>query len=76
MADINGYLGGVTAPPMASSYSSGAPSSLSASKGGSFAGATSPKRGKGVLNAPNAARVPLCAHCNGQIRYLKINKKN
>lgn len=37
-------------------------------RGGSYAGASAPKRGKGVLNAPNAARVPLCAHCNGQIR--------
>ncbi|KAL0266465.1 UNVERIFIED_CONTAM: hypothetical protein PYX00_008988 [Menopon gallinae] len=35
---------------------------------GTFAGSSSPRRGKGILNAPNAARVPLCAHCNMQIR--------
>ncbi|XP_059478489.1 PDZ and LIM domain protein Zasp isoform X4 [Neocloeon triangulifer] len=39
-------------------------------KGGSLAGTTAPRRGRGVLSAPVAAggRVPLCGHCSGQIR--------
>nr|CAD7259080.1 unnamed protein product [Timema shepardi] len=39
-------------------------------KGASFAGATAPRRGRGVLN-PSVGlggRTPLCAHCNGHIR--------
>ncbi|CAG2058235.1 unnamed protein product [Timema podura] len=39
-------------------------------KGASFAGATAPRRGRGVLN-PSVGlggRTPLCGHCNGQIR--------
>ncbi|XP_065341792.1 PDZ and LIM domain protein Zasp isoform X7 [Cloeon dipterum] len=38
-------------------------------KGGSLAGTTAPRRGRGVLTAPVAGgRVPLCGLCNGQIR--------
>jgi hypothetical protein len=38
-------------------------------KGGSMAGTTAPRRGKGVLTAPvTGGRIPLCGHCNGQIR--------
>nr|CAD7425563.1 unnamed protein product [Timema monikensis] len=42
-------------------------------KGASFAGATAPRRGRGVLN-PSVGlggRTPLCAHCNGHIRLKK-----
>uniref|UniRef100_A0A146LR80 PDZ and LIM domain protein Zasp n=1 Tax=Lygus hesperus TaxID=30085 RepID=A0A146LR80_LYGHE len=36
----------------------------------SIAGSTAPRRGRGVLNAavPAGGRVPLCGHCNNQIR--------
>ncbi|XP_014239745.1 PDZ and LIM domain protein Zasp isoform X4 [Cimex lectularius] len=39
-------------------------------KSGAMAGSSAPKRGRGVLNAavPAGGRVPLCGHCNGQIR--------
>lgn len=38
--------------------------------GAAFAGATAPKRGRGVLNQPGMAgvRIALCGHCNVQIR--------
>lgn len=33
------------------------------------AGVSAPKRGRGVLNPPSTVRIPLCAQCNGQVRY-------
>ncbi|XP_073982413.1 Z band alternatively spliced PDZ-motif protein 52 isoform X4 [Rhodnius prolixus] len=39
-------------------------------KSGSVAGSTAPRRGRGVLNTsvPPGGRIPLCGHCNTQIR--------
>ncbi|KAJ9591100.1 hypothetical protein L9F63_002381, partial [Diploptera punctata] len=38
-------------------------------KGATIAGSTAPRRGKGVLTQQSAGgRIPLCAHCNSQIR--------
>lgn len=38
---------------------------------GTLAGSSAPKRGRGILNpqVPPGARIPLCGHCNNQIRY-------
>jgi hypothetical protein len=43
-------------------------------KGASFAGSTTPRRGRGVLTQQTSvvgARIPLCAHCHSQIRYFR-----
>ncbi|CAB0011594.1 unnamed protein product [Nesidiocoris tenuis] len=63
------------------------PSSSGANAGGagglgggrsSIAGSTAPRRGRGVLNAavPAGGRVPLCGHCNNQIRCVKRTSKD
>jgi len=40
-----------------------------ASRGGVFAGASAPTRGRGILNpATSGARIPLCGSCNQYIR--------
>jgi hypothetical protein len=51
------------------SSSSGGAAGGGAPKGGSVAGSTAPRRGRGVLNhvAPGG-RIPVCGHCNNQIR--------
>ncbi|XP_014477449.1 PREDICTED: PDZ and LIM domain protein Zasp isoform X2 [Dinoponera quadriceps] len=40
------------------------------SKSGSFAGSSTPKRGRGILNQAVGAgsRIPLCAHCSSYVR--------
>ncbi|XP_065341801.1 PDZ and LIM domain protein Zasp isoform X15 [Cloeon dipterum] len=61
-AALNKPIGGFgSAPPPANNSGN--------AKGGSLAGTTAPRRGRGVLTAPVAGgRVPLCGLCNGQIR--------
>ncbi|XP_071442446.1 uncharacterized protein Zasp52 isoform X2 [Hetaerina americana] len=53
------------APPPSSTTPSGA-----APKGGSFAGSSAPRRGRGILNpqAGPGVRIPLCGVCGSQIR--------
>lgn len=43
-------------------------------KGGAFAGASAPIRGRGILNpaAVGGTRIPLCGACNQQIRYREL----
>lgn len=44
-------------------------------KGGTSAGFSAPRRGKGVWNPQNltpGARIPLCAQCSSQIRYIYL----
>lgn len=43
-------------------------------KGGAFAGASAPIRGRGILNpaAIGGTRIPLCGACNQQIRYTRV----
>jgi hypothetical protein len=46
-------------------------------KGASIAGSTAPHRGRGVLTQQSSivgGRIPLCAHCNSQIRYSVGNQ--
>jgi hypothetical protein len=46
-------------------------------KGASIAGSTAPHRGRGVLTQQSSivgGRIPLCAHCNSQIRYSLVNQ--
>lgn len=50
------------------SLDNGAGAGPGGSRGATFGGVSAPKRGRGVLNPPNAQRVPLCASCNGQVR--------
>lgn len=54
-------------PP--ASVDNGAGAGPGGKTGATFGGVSAPKRGRGVLNPPNAQRVPLCANCNGQVRY-------
>lgn len=74
----------IAKPPSAPSSSSvpnaggggiGVPGGLQ--KGASIAGSTAPHRGRGVLTQQSSivgGRIPLCAHCNSQIRYSAGNQ--
>lgn len=44
-------------------------------RGKTFGVSSAPKRGRGILNkaAGPGTRIALCAHCNGQIRYMLLN---
>ncbi|XP_052131404.1 PDZ and LIM domain protein Zasp isoform X7 [Frankliniella occidentalis] len=60
----------VSAPLPSNSFGRPATGGPGGAKGGAFAGASAPIRGRGILNpaAIGGTRVPLCGACNQQIR--------